>query len=355
MNREVVDQVVRAVLYEGYILYPYRPSVKNRQRWSFGGIYPKSWSDAQEGTDAWTMQTEVLVAGPQAAKLQINVRFLHLTDRIVGELVQPLTELPPDTEPAFRIVESLDVAGNRYQPWQEAVERDLNLGEFELSQLLHQTERQSFTFPHHRELEPLRSSTGEIAGLLIREQQAISGDVELSASRCDETLHKVTVRILNHTPLGEVTERNRDDALMRSLVSTHTILGVQGGEFVSLTDPPDQWRALASQCRNVGAWPVMVGNPSERDTMLSSPIILSDYPEIAPESPGDLFDSTEIDEILSLRIMTLTDEEKRSAAGTDPRVRELLARTDSLAREQLQNLHGTLRGLRPVTREHCNG
>ena len=107
---------------------------------------------------------------------------------------------------------------------------------------------------------------------------------------------------------GTVT---RDAALARSLVSAHTILEVRDGEFVSLIDPPEAYRDFASACQNVGTWPVLVGEEGQRDTMLSSPIILYDYPEIAPESPGDLFDGAEIDEILSLRIMTMTDEEKR--------------------------------------------
>ncbi len=47
MNRALVDQIASAVLYEGYILYPYRPSVKNRQRWTFGGLVPRAYSEAQ--------------------------------------------------------------------------------------------------------------------------------------------------------------------------------------------------------------------------------------------------------------------------------------------------------------------
>ena len=85
---------------------------------------------------------------------------------------------------------------------------------------------------------------------------------------------------------------------------------MQDGEFVSLLEPPPEFQEAAAACSNVGTWPVLAGEPGQRDTVLSSPIILYDYPQIAPESPGDLFDGTEIDEILSLRILTLTDEEK---------------------------------------------
>jgi len=124
------------------------------------------------------------------------------------------------------------------------------------------------------------------------------------------------------------------------------IIGIEGGEFVSLLDPPDELRDLAAGCKNVGTWPVLVGEDGQRDAMLSSPIILYDYPKIAPESPGALFDGTEIDEILSLRIMTLTDQEKLEIGSSDERARQILQRTESMPPEQLMKMHGVLRGLR---------
>ncbi len=135
---------------------------------------------------------------------------------------------------------------------------------------------------------------------------------------------------------------------MRSLISAHLIVGVQKGEFVSLLDPPGNLSDIAANCRNIGAFPVLVGEEGQRDTMLASPIILYDYPQIAPESAGDLFDGTEIDEILSLRIMTMTDEEKVEMRQSDERARQMLERTETLPVEQLMKLHGVLRGLRPL-------
>ena len=78
--------------------------------------------------------------------------------------------------------------------------------------------------------------------------------------------------------------------------------------------------------------------------MLSSPIILYDYPEIAPESPGDLFDGTEIDEILNLRVLTMTDEEKWEMSQVDERARQILNRTETLTEEDFWKMHGTIRG-----------
>ena len=129
------------------------------------------------------------------------------------------------------------------------------------------------------------------------------------------------------------------------------MLTARGAQFVSLTDPPDRLRAEAEACRNEGTWPVLVGEPGSRDTLLSSPIILEDHPRIAPESPGDLFDGGEIDGLLTLNILSLTDEEKAEMRDSDPRTREILERTENLSEEEMMRLHGAIRDLRHRTRE----
>jgi hydrogenase maturation protease len=365
MNLALVEKIVSAVLYEGYMLYPYRPSsVKNRQRWTFGGVYPQAHSLAHAGVDAWSVQTECLVVSDQPAVLDIKVRFLHLLARDIGVLDAPACELPAGAEPAFRTVAALQVGEKLFQTWQEAVEREIGIMDVRLSELVGQTRRQAFSFPASRELELLREPDGTAVGVLVREQQALEGLIELTAEAIDRHVFKATVRILNLTPLPEAAEPaatesaataaldsdprlatagSRDAALLRSFASTHTILGVRQGEFVSLLDPPDELSAAAAGCRNVGGWPVLVGQAGERDLLLASPIILYDYPQIAPESPGDLFDGTEIDEILTLRIMTMTDEEKREMSAVDERARALLDRTEALDGEQLMRLHGVMR------------
>ena len=117
-------------------------------------------------------------------------------------------------------------------------------------------------------------------------------------------------------------------------------LAAAPGGFVSLTDPPERLRAAAEACDNVGVWPILVGEPGSADTMLCSPIILEDHPRIAPESPGDLYDGGEIDGLLTLSIMSLTDEEKAEIRAGDPRARAILERTESLSRDELMRLHG---------------
>jgi hypothetical protein len=82
--------------------------------------------------------------------------------------------------------------------------------------------------------------------------------------------------------------------------------------------------------------------------MFCSPIILYDYPKIAPESAGDFFDGTEMDEMLTLRVLTLTDAEKQEMRSGDPRARKILERTEALTSDALLKAHGVIRGLREI-------
>jgi hydrogenase maturation protease len=345
MNCPDVDRIASALLYEGYLLYPYRPSVKNRQRWTFGGLYPPMYSALQPpgSADASAMQTQCLVRGSARTRLTASIRFLHLVARRIAAFDRPQERCPVDEAPATHPVESLRVGDDDIHAWQEAVERRVDLGASELGDLLSCPRWIEFSCAAHSSSEPLREPSGVYAGLLERRQHRVEGGADLSAEALGEGLFRVTARVENRTHITGDEAGDRDTALLYTLVSTHTILSVEQGEFLSLLDPPGPVRELAAACRNIGTWPVLIGRPPQADTLLSSPIILYDYPQVAPESPGDLFDATEIDEILTLRIMTLTDEEKRGVAALDGRGRALLERTEALAREQLMGLHGTFR------------
>ncbi len=356
MTMSLVEKIADAVLYEGYILYPYRPSaVKNQQRWNFGALCPRSYSEAQGGTESWTMQTQCLVKTYPQTKLDVKVRFLHLLTREVGvphtDCGLPLGECGhrqlAGTSEHFELVPALEVNGKLLQTWQEATEREAILPAILLDQIGSQPKALTFAFPAVETVETLRDEgSGEIAGVLVRRQQAITGVIEVSAERVVNDVCRATIQILNTTPLADAGGKSRDDALMRSFVSTHTILTVAQGEFVSLLDPPEAFREAAAGCSNIGTYPVMVGEEGACDCMLSSPIILYDYPQIAPESAGNLFDGTEIDEILTLRIMTLTEEEKREMRGADDRARQILERTETLPMEQLMKMHGAMKGVK---------
>jgi hypothetical protein len=352
MNLAAVDKIAKAVLYEGYMLYPYRPSsVKNQQRWNFGVVCPLSYSDAQKSTEAWSMQTECLVKGDSLTTIEIRMRFLQLVQRSVGELVSRTSDLSSVRVPEYRLVPRLEMNGKVYQPWQEAIEREVILPVHGLETHSYRMVPAAFSFGAGTKFEYLREGGGQIAGMIVREQKPLFGAIEVMSERVGDTVFKIGVRILNTTPFEVKRDSSREDALLSSLVSAHTVLGVKDGQFISLLAPPESLRELAAQCINVGTWPVLVGEEGQFDTILSSPIILYDYPQIAPESAGDLFDGTEIDEILSLRIMTLTDDEKREMSQSDERARQMLERTESMPVEHLMKLHGVLRGLRPLEEE----
>jgi hypothetical protein len=329
MNLDHIDQIAKAVLYEGYMLYPYRPSsVKNRQRWNFGVLYPPTYCERESGADACSMRTECLVAGTVRTELEVRLRFLQLQLR---------TTRRPD-----------EAVGERRQDgWQEAVERSITVPPFPLETALFGPVTHEFRMPAKTIVETNADMRGSSVGNVVREQLEIRGEVVITCRRIREDLHKIRVDVSNATPLVN-SHAGRDDALLHSLASAHIVLRLDQDEFVSLLETPTELQELAAQCQNVGVWPVLVGEPGQRDTLLASPIILYDYPQIAPESSGDLFDGTEIDEILSLRIMTLTDEEKREIRQSDERAREILDRTDAMPAEQFMKLHGAVRGLRPL-------
>jgi hypothetical protein len=206
-----VRRLADAVMFEGYMLWPYRRSaLKNQQPFTFGDV-------------GEPMRTQVLLAGGDPEDVEVTVRYL------------------------------------------------------------------------------LDGEVREVAG-------------DCRAERAGEHW-RLTVDIVNDGP--EVFH------------GTHTILRTRRGRFISAREPE------AADCENVRTWPVLVGD----DAVLSSPIILDDHPAIAPESPGDLFDSGEIDGLLTLNIMALTDAEK-AEMREDPRTRAILERTEALTREQLLTLHG---------------
>jgi hypothetical protein len=344
MNFERVRKIADAVLYEGYILYPYRASSrKNQLRWQFGVLAPRSWSEAG-GCEQWWSQTECLVECGGATRLIGKLRFLQTAARRIEAAGAP---------GEFSSVPSLEIDGQLYTAWEEGIEREID---FELalgadgSSLT--SVRVPFEFARRFDLEEIRDRKGKLAGRVLREQEALRGAVliEYESIPGPYSLVKVRLREENLTPWTAL-EAGREEVMAAFFVHVHTLLGVENGAFISMVDPP-HWAAGAVQsCSNVRTWPVMAGEQGERNLMLSSPIILEDYPRVAPESPADLFDATEIDEILTLRTMALTEEEKREARATDPRAAALIDRVDNMPPEVLDRLHGAIRYLRQATDE----
>jgi hypothetical protein len=333
--QEQVRQVANAVLYEGYVLYPYRASAaKNQFRWQFGVLAPRPYSEA-EGTDPWAMQTHCLLHAPPRAQLSVLVRFLHPQRRTV-ERVSPTD--PERYEP----VASLSVGDRQFSTWEEAVEEELEIGPLPADRAEH---LQRIALAADEQIEPLVDE-GRVVGRLVRTRAPVEGQVSIRSLPTEGSfgITKLEIRIENTTDWRGAGEP-RDVATRRALVAAHVICHVQQGKFLSLMDPPGYAQEASKSCVNIGCYPVLAGDPDLEQVLLSSPIILYDYPEIAPESQGDMFDATEIDEILSLRILTLTDEEKREARGTDPRAAAIIDQCDEMTPEAFDLLHGAVRSI----------
>jgi hypothetical protein len=344
MKLERVRAIADAVLNEGYILYPYRPTtMKNRSRWTFGGVYPHAWFESTHGADPFELRTEFLLEGGENTQIEACLRFLQPLSREVGRLETPLREWPHGTVPASTPVAMLSIDERPYFTWQEAVEREILFGTLSLVELARSAAVLPFACPELYERSPLSDSAGVYRGVLTRRQRAQHGSLHLSAEALAHDLWRLSVRVENSTPMDPGTINTREEANLYSFASTHLVLAVAGGAFVSQQDPPDTLSEANAACNNHGLYPVLAGEPGSRDLLLAAPIILYDHPEVAPQSPGDSCDATEIDELLSLTILALTDEEKREMAAGDPRAAALLERTERLSPDDFQRLHGTLR------------
>jgi hypothetical protein len=331
-------QVADAVLYEGYLLYPYRQTAqKNQVRFQFGVLMPPGYATVDPHERAAT-QTECVLDCGDDAEIRVLARFLRYTERTVQAI-------SPDTGDLEEIG-ALYVAGTEYTAWTEAREHEQQVA-VPVRDLLAGDQDRDFALPAGTSAERITDPAGRPAGQVTRCWAGLDGRISLHAERVAGPFQALLLRIRleNRTePPGPLAAR--EDGLRHALIAAHLLVGVPGGTFLSMTDPPEWASGVVARCRNTGAWPVLAGPVGCRDLMLSAPVILYDHPEIAAESAGDLFDATEIDEILTLRTMALTDAEKREARATDDRAAALLDRLDHLPPEMLDRMHGAIRYLR---------
>ncbi|MDB4995482.1 MAG: hypothetical protein JWM74_2914 [Myxococcaceae bacterium] len=331
MSFEDARRVADTVLYEGLILYPYRASSrKNRFRFQFGVLAPQSFTTAG-GSEPSSMTVEVPYEGDDDVAITGKLRFLQLRRRTVERW---------DGE-RFTEAEALDVAGRLLLAWDEAIEREIDFSVPRGGRAHPQ-----FELAPESEEEVVRGTAGEIVGRVVRRTGPLHGVLHLASEKLDEAMWKLHVDVENVTAHDDPT-LEREHALRASFLGAHLLLQVQHGLFVSLLEPlGERAEAAAQGCENVRAFPVLVGRHGDRSTMLGSPIILYDWPAIAPESQGDFFDATEMDEMLTLRTLTLTDEEKREARATDPRAAALVERAEQITPHEMNQLHGAVRSLR---------
>ncbi|SDR20396.1 hypothetical protein SAMN04489764_4057 [Thermostaphylospora chromogena] len=355
---QAVRAVADAILYEGYLLYPYRrSSVKNRVRWQFGVLVPRPWAQARGLTgggvtgaaESWWQQTECLLltdhhadgakGADGDASVECLIRFLHTRRRSVERRL-------PDG--GWERVDSLQAGSRLELSFDDAVMRELRITAT-LAELLAGERRIDLTVPGGRTCDESLGEARGPAGRVVVDWKPIAVTVFVSASACPARHPLVRLRVrVENADLSVSPDVPREEALRVSPVACHTLLAARGARFVSLLDPPDWAQAAVRGCENVHTFPVLAGDPQTPKMMLSSPILLYDHPRVAPESPGDLHDATEIDELLSLRTLTLTDAEKEEARATDPRAAAIVDRVETMPREVLARLHGTIRSLRPA-------
>ncbi|MDF9751684.1 hypothetical protein [Arthrobacter sp. ES3-54] len=335
--------VADAVLYEGYLLYPYRASsAKNQARWQFGVLGPPGAAAAGAGEEPDIAADCLLEPGP-AARVDVHLRFLHLQTRSAERA----------DDGGFAPIEELVVGASRWLSWDEATDQEIALGPYSLGQLAAGV-RAPVNVPATEAIEPVLDADGATAGRLVRRRRQLRGELRLMATQVPTQMPAASgaADVPAHGPLWRlrVTVENtaaattdKHSAIEHSFIGAHVLLAVHDADFLSVIDPPEWASAAAASCRQHRCWPVLAGPEGQRDVLLLSPIILYDHPAVAPESTVELFDATEIDEILTLRVLTLTDEEKAEARSTDARAAAIIERCENMTAEELQQLHGILR------------
>jgi hypothetical protein len=312
MNFQGIEKIADAVLYEGYILYPYRPSsIKNQQRWNFGTLFPRDFACAQASQEAWCFQSEILLEGGDETRIDARIRFLHL--------------VPAD---------------NSEHGWDQGFARCRTLESLTLSEIFAGLDV-IFAF------DELDAAESRLAPPTFSPRNC-RGRLTLTCERLNSGLFRLRTIFANETRVASPAQISRKQAQAIAFTSAHLLLHVEQGAFISALDPRSEFQAEAAACCNQGVFPVLAGEEGDRADMLVSPIILYDYPKIAPESTGDFFDGTEMDEMLALRVMTLTDAEQEEMRRSDPHARAILERMETLPKEHLLKVHGAVRGMATV-------
>jgi hypothetical protein len=250
----------------------------------------------------------------------IHLRFLQLQAREVWRL---------EPDGSYTLVDALEIAGSTVLTWDEAVEREITLPRLPLPG----TAEFPIDVPGGEDVEDAAG------GRIVRRRWPLRARVRIH-TETDDGLMRLTVNVTNEHP--EVVD-DKDAAVRRSLLGAHLLIEAHDAAFLSLLDPPPAAASAAGHCRQHRCWPVLAGPQGSNDVLLGAPIILYDHPQVADESPGALFDSTEIDEILTLRVQTMTDDEKAEARATDPRAGAIVDRCDTMTAADQQRLHGTQR------------
>jgi len=205
----------------------------------------------------------------------------------------------------------------------------------------------SIKFSEVNDSKNINGETDKIIGKQIDRIEEIEGNVIVEACELEgvQNAFRIRVRIMNTTPIESAVTVTRDDVLSQSFLSTHIILSAENGEFISDQDPADSWKPFVRDCKKTNSWPILIDK--NNTTVLSSPIILNDYPQINTQSMGNLFDSTEIEEALLLHVNVLSEDEKERIANSDEKLRAMLNKVSKVTPQEAINLHGGFKDHNP--------
>jgi hypothetical protein len=287
-----LESLVNSLLYEGYALYPYTPgATKNATPTPFGIVYPPAYAAGNPATFDH-LRVECVIEAPADAELTGQARFMQAAGERHQGTVRRL-EVPPT--PLASLAE--DGVGEEFEMEGE---------------------------------HPLR------------------GRIRMRAADLGNGLHRVAMCVHNTTPLlGAPEETGRAEALQQSLLSTHVVLQTSAGRFVSPLERDGETGAAVAECRNVNTFPVLATEAD--DAILGAAIVLPDHPRMAPESLGNLFDNTEIEEALLLHVHALSEGEREEIERQDPAVREMIARAEAATPDEILALHGRMELSEPDT------
>jgi hypothetical protein len=280
-----LEALVNSLLYEGYALYPYTPgATKNATPTPFGIVYPPAYARDNPATFDH-LRAEGIIEAPPGAELTAQARFMQ-------------------------------AAGERHQGTVRRIEVPAT---------------------------PLRDLVDGGVGreFELEGDNPLSGRVRLRAWDLGAGLHRVAMCVHNTTALlGAPEETGRGEALQQSLLSTHVVLETSAGRFISPLEREGEAGAAVAECRNVNTFPVLAADGD--DALLGAAIVLPDHPRMAPESLGNLFDNTEIEEALLLHVQALSDGEREEIERQDPAVREMIARASAATPDEMLALHGRM-------------
>jgi hypothetical protein len=321
--------IANAVLYEGYLLYPYTASAaKNKLRWQFGVVVPKAYEAAGTGEHG-EQHTEILIDVAGDSRIDVLLRFLHVEARIVEAARGAV----------FIEVPMLEVDGTQHLTFDQTVECEVAL---QLDLAAGEAASVPVRFEAAVNVQDLLDQNGELAGRIIRRRWPLAGTLSASTETVGSpALRKLTIQLENHS--GVVPAAERGVALRTAFISAHTMLAIENGTFLSPIDPPEYAELASAALANRHTWPVLMGDgaldPQRSPLALSSPIVLGDFPEVGKKTEGDAFDATEIDELLTLSVLSLSDAERAEARATDPRARAIVDRAERFGPADIARLH----------------